>query len=195
MRRETFARRMAALERMGFPVISLDEAVDKLKANQIENAETVITLDDGWASNLSIAQPILKAHGFPATVYVTTEHLANSTEVFNTVLWYLFLTSVRNSVRIAGIHPEIDGTYSVKPDPFPAVDTIVRAAATHLSLSTRQESLGKIAAAFGLDIATVLEGDRLRLLTAEQMRELAQHGVAIELHTHTHELSTESFEA
>jgi peptidoglycan/xylan/chitin deacetylase (PgdA/CDA1 family) len=195
MRAETFGRRMAMLDRMGFPVISLDEAVDKLKADQIKNAETVITLDDGWASNLSIAYPILKAHRFPATIYVTTEHLANSTEVFNVVLHYLFLTSTRSSVRFSGIHPEIDGTYSVKPDPVSSAHTIMRTAAQHLSLGERQASLGKIAAALGVDIATVLEGARFRLLTAEEMRDLAQNGIAIELHTHTHHLPTESFEA
>lgn len=195
MRGETFKRRMATLARMGFPVVSLDEAVDKLRANKIKNAETVITLDDGWASNLSIAYPILKAHQFPATIYVTTEHLANSTEVFNVVLWYLFLTGARSSVQLAGIHPEIDGTYSVKPDPNPAVDRITSAATQHLSVGERQASLGKIAEAFGVGIATVLKGDRFRLLTAEQMRKLAHDGIAIELHTHTHNLPTESFEA
>jgi peptidoglycan/xylan/chitin deacetylase (PgdA/CDA1 family) len=195
MRAETFERRMATLDRLGFPVIALDEAVDRLKANQIRNAETVITLDDGWASNLSIAHPILKAHKFPATIYVTTEHLAAGSEVFNVILWYLFRTSARGSVQFVGIHPEIDGTYSVKPDPVPAVDTIIHAATRHLSLGERQASLRKIATAFGVDIATVLKGDRFRLLTADEMRDLARDGVAIELHTHTHHLPTESFEA
>src|SRR5881394_1263121 len=168
MRAETFKRRMATLERRGFPVISLDEAVDRLKANQIKNAEIVITLDDGWASNLSIAYPTLKAYKFPATIYVTTEHLAAGAEVFNIVLWYLFLTSARGSVQFEGIHPEIDGTYNIKPDPVPAAETIIRAAARHLSLSERQASLGKIAAALGADINTVLKGGRFRLLTTEE---------------------------
>jgi peptidoglycan/xylan/chitin deacetylase (PgdA/CDA1 family) len=195
MRGETFRRRMALLERLGFPVISLDEAVEKLKANQIDNAETVITFDDGWASNLSIALPILQAHRFPATIYVTTEHLAKRTEVFNVILQYLFLSSAQTSVRFAGIHRAIDGTYSVKPDPTPALEAIIRAAASHLSLDERQAILGKIAAALGLDIDCVLKGNRFRLLAAEEIAELSREGIAIELHTHTHELPTESFEA
>lgn len=195
MRAETFARRMAILDRMGLPVISLDEAVDKLKADLIRNCEVVITFDDGWASNLSIAYPILKSHRFPATIYITTEHLGYGTEVFNVVLHYLFLSSPLSSVTFEGIHPEIDGHYEVKPNVVPAVHRIIRAAARHLSLGERQARLGRMAAALGLDIDIVLQGDRFRLLTAEQIGQLSRDGVTIGLHTHTHDLPTESAEA
>ncbi len=195
MRAETFARRMAILDRMGFPVIPLGEAIQKLKANLIRNSEVVITFDDGWASNLSIAYPILKSHRFPATIYVTTEHLAYGTEVFNVVLHYLFLSSPLRSVTFEGIHPAIDGHYDVKPNVLPAIHAIIRAAAQHLSLGERQARLGRIATALGLDIGIVLEGNRFRLLTAEQIGELSRDGVTIGLHTHTHYLPTESAEA
>lgn len=195
MRAETFARRMAILDRMGFRVISLDEAVDKLKANLIRNSEVVITFDDGWATNLSIAHPILQSHQFPATIYITTEHLGYGTEVFNVILHYLFLSSPLRSVTLQGIHPGIDGHYEVKPDVLPAVHAIIRAAVKHLSLGERQASLGKIAAALGLDIDTVLEGGRFRLLTAEQIGQLSREGIVIGLHTHTHHLPADSSEA
>ena len=195
MRAETFARRMAILDRLAFHVIPLDEAVHKLKANLIQNSEVVITLDDGWASNLSIAYPILKSHRFPATIYVTTEHLAYGTEVFNVIVHYLFLSSPLSSVTFEGIHPAIDGHYDVKPNVLPAVRTILRAAAQHLSLGQRQALLARIATALGMDIGTVLQGDRFRLLTAEQIGALSRDGVTIGLHTHTHHLPSESAEA
>lgn len=195
MRRETFARRMAILDRAGLPVISLDEAVDKLKANLIKNSEVVITFDDGWATNLSIAYPILQAHRFPATIYITTEHLGHGTEVFNVVLHYLFLSSQRTSVVFEGIHPEIDGSYRLEPNVLHAVEAIASAAERHLSIGERQACLGRIATALGLDIDTVLQGDRFRLLTAEQIGWLSRHGVSIQLHTHTHNLPSESAEA
>lgn len=195
MRAKTFERRMAMLDRMGFPVISLDTAVERLQANLIKNAEVVITLDDGWASNLSIAHPILNARRFPATIYVTTEHLGHGTEVFNVVLYYLFLTSPLSSVTLEGIHPAIDGEYDVKPNVLPAVHTIIRAAALHLSVGERQARLRKIATSLGLDIDSVIEGDRFRLLAAEQIAGLSRDGVDIELHTHTHNLPTEGFDA
>jgi peptidoglycan/xylan/chitin deacetylase (PgdA/CDA1 family) len=195
MRAETFRRRMAMLERLRIPVISLDDAVDRLKANQIENAELVITLDDGWASNLTIAHPILKAHNFPATIYVTTEHLANSAEVFNVTLNYLFLACTRPTIDLIDVHPCLDGTYTVKPDPGHAIRSIIRAAEQNLTLGDRQALLGKIATAFGFDIDAVLKGDRFRLLTTEEIHYLDRSGVAIELHTHTHHLPADSLES
>src|SRR6185369_15687797 len=71
MRAATFERRLAILKRRGVPVIPLDVAVEQLKRGAITRAETVITLDDGWESNLSVGLPVLKRYGFPACVYVT----------------------------------------------------------------------------------------------------------------------------
>src|SRR4029077_9557593 len=65
MRRETFERRMQILRRRRVPVITLDAAVKGLRDGSIENAETVITMDDGWASNLTVGLPIVERHGYP----------------------------------------------------------------------------------------------------------------------------------
>src|SRR5580692_259014 len=64
MRTETFERRMRILHKRGLSVISLD---------------------DGWASDLLI-MPILESYRFPACVYITTEHLNAGTEAFNVTL-------------------------------------------------------------------------------------------------------------
>src|SRR5580692_11865666 len=63
MRTETFARRMRILRKRGLTVISLDEAIQRLRAGAITNGETVITFDDGWASDL-LVMPILERYRF-----------------------------------------------------------------------------------------------------------------------------------
>ena len=65
MRAETFEQRMRILKKHRIPVVTLDQAVRKLQEHGISNAETVITLDDGWASNLTIGAPILEKYGSP----------------------------------------------------------------------------------------------------------------------------------
>ena len=82
MRTQTFERRLRILQRRQIPVLSLEEAITKLRAGTISTAETVITFDDGWASNLAV-MPILQRFGYPVSIYITTEHLSAGTEAFN----------------------------------------------------------------------------------------------------------------
>jgi peptidoglycan/xylan/chitin deacetylase (PgdA/CDA1 family) len=188
MRGATFDRRMAILKKRGLPVISLDEAIQRFESQKISRGETVITFDDGWASNLSIGWPILKKYGYPACVYVTTEHLSAGTEVFNVVLSYLVRRSAKKSFTLAGVHPLVDGTYHIPDQPDELIVALIIAAEQAFPLTQRQEALRPIARALGLDLGEVLYKDRFRLLTDTEIRALFHHGVDVQLHTHTHRL-------
>jgi peptidoglycan/xylan/chitin deacetylase (PgdA/CDA1 family) len=194
MRRETFERRMQILKRR-VPVIALDEAVRYLKSGEIRNAETVITLDDGWVSNLSVAAPILERFGFPACVYITTEHLSAGTEVFNVALYYMLCRSPRQSLKLQGLHANLDGSYEIGHSPSALHCKLIQAAENAFpSLSDRQQLLGPIARALDLDINEVLANGRFQLLNRAEIKLLHNRGVSIQLHTHTHRLPESSFE-
>jgi len=193
MRAKTFERRMRILEKLRIPVISLEEAVLRLKRGAIDSAETVITMDDGWASNLSIALPILEKHRYPACIYATTEHLTAGTEVFNVALGYMVRRSGRESLALQGLHPELDGTYHFGKDPEEAIRALIIAAERAFPLAERQKLIHPIARALGLDPAEVLNDGRFRLLTREEFRELSRRGVDIQLHTHRHQLPDGDF--
>jgi peptidoglycan/xylan/chitin deacetylase (PgdA/CDA1 family) len=188
IRAQTFERRMAVLQRRRFTVLALDEAVKRFVAGEINNAETVITFDDGWASNLTIGVPILEKYRFPACVYVTTEHLTAAPEVFNVALSYLVRKSGRASVTLSGIHPQLDGEYRLSDREDQAIVEIILAAERAFPLAERQHALQAIATALGMSLPDVLAGDRFRLLTDTEMREIYRHNVDIQLHTHSHRL-------
>ena len=194
MRGETFDRRMQILKRRRVPVIRLDEAIGRLTHNSIASAETVITLDDGWASNLTIGLPILERYGYPACVYVTTEHLTAGVEAFNVALYYMIRKSGRRTFTLAGIHAELDGVYDVADEPWAVVARLVGAAERAFPLAERQRLLRPIAAALGTELDQVFRDRRLTLLSAAEIREIARRGVDIELHTHTHRLPHDRFQ-
>ena len=188
MRGQTFDRRMAILKRRRIPVVPLSEAVQKFTSGQIERAETAITFDDGWATNLSVGLPILEKYGYPACVYITTEHLAAGTEVFNVVLSYLIRSSERTSLSLKGLHPQIDGLYEIKKDPDQSIVSLIIAAERAFAFAERQRILRPIAEALDLDLDSVLSNERFRLLSDREITELWQRGVDVQLHTHTHRL-------
>jgi peptidoglycan/xylan/chitin deacetylase (PgdA/CDA1 family) len=193
MRTETFARRMGILRKRGLTVVSLDEAVDRLRAGAIASGETVITFDDGWASDL-LVMPILEGYGFPACLYITTEHLDAGTEAFNVTLAQMVHRSQRDSISLRNLHPQINGDYIVAGDPAAATAKLLAAAGKIGSLQECQQLLEPLAEALGLDYATFVAGGRFQFLSKEQITALARKGVSIQLHTHTHQLPSGNFE-
>jgi peptidoglycan/xylan/chitin deacetylase (PgdA/CDA1 family) len=193
MRTETFARRMRILRKRGLAVISLEEAVARLRANTIKSGETVITFDDGWASDL-LVMPILATHGFPSCIYITTDHLGAGTEAFNVTLAQMIHRSKAESISLRNIHSQIDGDYDIARDPAAAAARLLAATEKIASLQECQQLLRPLAAALGLDYDAFIAGGRFQFLTPEQITAVARSGVSIQLHTHTHHLPVENFD-
>jgi peptidoglycan/xylan/chitin deacetylase (PgdA/CDA1 family) len=59
---------------MGFDLIALDEASDRLRMRPGQKPFAVLTFDDGYRDNAEHALPILKRHGAPWTLFVTADY-------------------------------------------------------------------------------------------------------------------------
>lgn len=71
-----FARQMQFLKDRGYKVIPLYDFVEKIARNERIPPKTVtITFDDGLRNNFLLAYPELKKHGFPATIFVTSDFI------------------------------------------------------------------------------------------------------------------------
>jgi peptidoglycan/xylan/chitin deacetylase (PgdA/CDA1 family) len=74
-----FEQQMAFLARH-YNCITLAEAIGQIKAGRLEPDSAIVTFDDGYLDNLTLALPILRKYQVPATVYVATglvEHAAS----------------------------------------------------------------------------------------------------------------------
>ena len=58
-----------------FNILSLSDAIDRLRSGRLPGAALAITFDDGYADNLAVAAPILQAHGAPATIFIASGYL------------------------------------------------------------------------------------------------------------------------
>jgi peptidoglycan/xylan/chitin deacetylase (PgdA/CDA1 family) len=191
MRAATFERRMRILKALGVPIIRLDDAIGKFQRHGIVACETVITLDDGWATVLTVGAPILEKYGFPACIYASTEHLAAGTESFNVALAYMIHRCGRRTLTLEGVHSEVDGVYDIGESPGTAVLALIRASERSLSLAERQRMLPAIARTLGFNLEEVFAAGRFRLLAAPEIQELCRRGFDFQLHTHTHPLLPE----
>lgn len=176
----SFTRQMEWIKRW-FNVLSLATAVEGLRGGRLPARPAVITFDDGYADNCTVALPILRSLGLTATFFVATGFLDGGRMWNDTLI---------ETVRLAR-GPVLDLT-SVGLDSYP-VDTIERRqAAVHSLISRlkyvepteRQRRVDAIAACAGVDLPDDL------MLTAQQLREMAHAGMTVGGHTVNHPILT-----
>ena len=69
--RENFKRQMKCIKDKGYHTISFQELVDFVeKGTPLPEKPVLITIDDGYESNYSIAYPVLKEYGMKATIFM-----------------------------------------------------------------------------------------------------------------------------
>jgi peptidoglycan/xylan/chitin deacetylase (PgdA/CDA1 family) len=73
---DDFRRHLDGLAAWGAVVLPLDEAVAGLEAGTLPDRAVALTFDDGYASVVETAWPLLGARGLSATLFVVTGYLA-----------------------------------------------------------------------------------------------------------------------
>jgi len=74
--RRTFARQLRLLRLLGHQPVFFDDLAADLRAGRLPPRRAVaITIDDGYRDNLEVALPLLRRHGFKATIYLVTGKL------------------------------------------------------------------------------------------------------------------------
>lgn len=93
--------------------LALGDAVALLKAGRLPPRSVVVTFDDGYLDNLTLALPVLRRYGIPATVYVTTGLVERKTE-----LWWYDLEAIIRSTE--ALHIDWQGVIRVENTRTPA---------------------------------------------------------------------------
>src|SRR6185437_11752675 len=72
---ELFEYSLSWLKRNGWAIVSLEECLRRLARSDRSHRYAVLTFDDGYRDNVSVALPILERHNAPFMVYVPTAAL------------------------------------------------------------------------------------------------------------------------
>ena len=152
-----FARQLEFLRRNAV-VLPLFEAVTLLRTGSLPPRSVSITFDDGYANNLHLAHPMLRAYEVPATIFLASAYI-ESGELYP----FLRLKLIRLLGQVAPTLPD----YKANP-----LDVVMRAAAP---------SWPEVAARLPRE-----QYEALRPLYVEEVRPADRSLIEFGAHGHTH---------
>lgn len=183
---EQFEARMTWLARSAYPVLPLDEAIERLAAGKLPPNATVITIDDGWYTTYTHMLPVLERLKLPATVYVTTYYVEKDAPVVNVAINYLTQASTKISVKLDGL--PLGGSHALTTlAERERLAVELRAAVDGIEgLDTRLAALFALAERFGVAPAPWMSNRQFHNMDPHEVADLARRGVDVQLHTHRH---------
>jgi peptidoglycan/xylan/chitin deacetylase (PgdA/CDA1 family) len=158
---------------------------DLLERRQLAPNTLAITVDDGHRDFYTVAYPALKAHGLPATVFVTTGFLDHKAW-----LWFDEVVYAFRHARAAVFDADVPGA---PPARF-ALDTpqhkceagaVVAEALQPLPAETRKAWTADLARRLNADVPPLPDAE-YAALAWDEVREMAANGISFCAHTVTH---------
>jgi peptidoglycan/xylan/chitin deacetylase (PgdA/CDA1 family) len=190
MPQHVFRQRLEILGKLGVRVLPFGEAIEQLYAGDLPPKSVALTFDDGFVDFHRLALPLLREFGFPATVYLTTQYCEYNRPPFQPICSYLLWKSRGRTLdwpELTGGPLELDGAGQAQ-----AAERIFRYAVEHaLTAQQRNELANELAERVEVDYADLCGRRILHLMSPAEVRETANSGlVDIQLHTHTHRISS-----
>ena len=167
IRPELFESRLKLLEANRYSVLPLGEGLARLGAGTLPPRAVAITFDDGTVDFALRAWPLLKARGFPATVYWTTHYAQREMPVPTVFSSYV---QYRAAAPFAGEARMLDHRVSSRQ---------------------KNEAIQQYCREHGVDYGALCAKRILQVLRPDEIHALAAEGADIQLHTHSHRIALE----
>jgi peptidoglycan/xylan/chitin deacetylase (PgdA/CDA1 family) len=169
-------------------VLSLDEAVIRLRSNSLPPRSVVITFDDGFYNFHSAAMPVLREFDVPATVYVSTYHCLNQRPILRLALSYVLWRAKKQGQQVAsipGLQNRVDLINDL--DRESSVDLWAKSLRSEIpDRAERMDAIGQVARTLEVDWQEILRSRILHLMTTDEIIAVSRAGADIQLHTHRH---------
>ncbi|MEL7537991.1 MAG: polysaccharide deacetylase family protein [Pseudomonadota bacterium] len=155
--------------------LPLSEAVRRLESGSLPSRAVALTFDDGYENNLSVAAPLLKKHGVPATLFLAIDALERG------IMW--------NDIIIEAVR-KADGTLDARDCGLGSLDVT-----DENRLDVSKQLIAKVqylpiadrmAAAEALYATASSVPPARQMLKPEQIPELAEYGIEVGAHTVNH---------
>jgi peptidoglycan/xylan/chitin deacetylase (PgdA/CDA1 family) len=169
-------------------VLGLDEAVQRLYKGTLPKRAVAITFDDGAYDFYRLAFPILRELELESTVYLTTYYSDFNRPVFDVMSSYLLWKARGQTLELPAVL-----AYPVVLNPMgrTAMDRAIKqyARRNNLSAGEKDQFLSCLAQHLNVDYEALCRRRILHIMTPAEVKDVADAGIDIQLHTHRHRVS------
>jgi peptidoglycan/xylan/chitin deacetylase (PgdA/CDA1 family) len=160
-----------------FNILPLDDAARRLVAGSLPERAAAITFDDGYADNCTVALPLLRRHGLPATFFIATGFLDGG-RMWNDTLIEALRRCPRPTLDLGAL--DLGQHILATPrDRRIAIDKLI-GGAKYLAAAQRIALSERVAAIAGVNLPADL------MMSSAQVQELHRAGMQIGAHTMSH---------
>lgn len=173
-----------------YNVISLEKLIDYIKSKQkIPNYSVVITFDDGYMNNYTLAYPLLKKYNVHASIFLTVNNIKNDTWLWVNKLEYIISTTEKTSIDInipdtGTLHLNLQDT-SKKKDAYHTLKELLK----NLHPKELKRLLIQIQKKFEVEIDYKVI-DNYKMLNFQVIKKMSPRLVDFGSHTLTHPILT-----
>jgi peptidoglycan/xylan/chitin deacetylase (PgdA/CDA1 family) len=183
--KKTFVKQMKWLK-ANFDLFSEADLLEHLAGNKPLKRRTVmITFDDGYIDNYTIAFPILKEMGIPATYFIPYSQIDRSSLAWWDLLAYFAKHATAKTVTIKGQTFDLTTEEGIN-------NAVIYLCWEYKTLPNAQakEFLKRMHHEMGLEksLQEITELSHEEFMTWEQVKEVSDNGVTIGSHTMSHQI-------
>ena len=185
---ELFRGRLEQLQRSRSVVLPLDEAIQRLYANDLPDKSVALTFDDGTSDFYQQAFPLLKEFQFPATLYLTTFYSHYNRPIFDLMCAYVLWkgrAGLLDLQKIIGRAARFELQSAAARDAA-CIELRTFAGAQKMSAVEKDGLLAMLAKELRVDYDQLLAQRTLHVLTPDEVRQIAAGRIDVQLHTHRH---------
>ncbi|WP_374630942.1 polysaccharide deacetylase family protein [Pannonibacter indicus] len=179
---EFLAQVIERVRSRGYKFVSMEEAVDRLKLCFGQERYAVLSFDDGYRDNLTVAYPLLRQMGVPFTLFLTSGFLDRTSE-----LWWIALERMIAAQDV--LHFAARGEASLIPcatleEKQACYAALVQLLTEDLDETGQRAMVRELCALNGFDLEALADEE---MLSWNEARSLARDPlVSIGAHTHDH---------
>jgi peptidoglycan/xylan/chitin deacetylase (PgdA/CDA1 family) len=184
---EKFEWQMEYLKKY-YTVMHLRDVMQKIRSREhLPDNVAVITFDDGFANNHSVAYPLLKELNLPATIFLTTDLVGTDRLLWFDELFMLFLETKVNKIDLSAFGLRVFDLTTI-----PHKQEALQSAGEHLKtlkLDEKKEMTSYIRKALSAQASPSSYSDNFKLLSWEEVDLMNESGlIHWGAHTCTHEI-------
>lgn len=179
-----FDRQMAYLKKT-YEIVSLDDAVPLLRNGQgFRRPSIILTIDDGYRDNYTLAYPIIRKHDLPVTIYLTAGFIGGDTGLWLDDIEYALQSTDRENLSLEKVlgQSRIDiSTHEGKK----AAEKKIYAVLSKKGEQERKDALLELYTALDVPEPSASGRDRI-MMNWEEVKEMAENSVNFGAHTVSH---------